>query len=32
MGVGWVKGREGVNDQMGGITNGETLTFGGAEV
>ncbi len=32
MGVGWVMGREGVSDEMGGITNGKVLAFGGVEV
>ncbi len=32
LGVGWVMGREGVSDEMGGITSGKVLTFGGVEV
>ncbi len=27
-----VMGREGVNDEMGGVTNGKVLAFGGVEV
>ncbi len=30
---GWVMGREGVSDEMGGgVTNGKVLAFGGVEV
>ncbi len=29
MSVGWVMGREGVSDEMRGITNGKVLAFGG---
>ncbi len=32
MGVGWIIGREGVSDDMGGVTNGKVLAFGGVEV
>ncbi len=28
---GWVMGREGVSDEIGGITNGKVLAFGGVE-
>ncbi len=31
-GVGWVMGREDVSDEMGGVTNGKMLAFGGVEV
>ncbi len=29
---GWVMGREGVSDEMGGVTNGKVPAFGGVEV
>ncbi len=32
LGVAWIMGREGVSDEMGGITNGKVLAFGGVEV
>ncbi len=32
LGVGWVRGREGVSDEMGGVTDGKVLAFGGVEV
>ncbi len=32
LGVGWVRGREGVSDEMGGVTDGKVLPFGGVEV
>ncbi len=32
VGVGWVMGREGVSDEMGGVTNGQVLAFDGIEV
>ncbi len=32
LGVGWVVGREGVSDEMGGVTNGKVLAFGGVVV
>ncbi len=30
--VGWVRGREGVSEEMGGVTDGKVLAFGGVEV
>ncbi len=32
LGIGWVMGREDVSDEMGGVSNGEVLAFGGVEV
>ncbi len=32
LGVGCAMGREGVCDEMGGVTNGKVLAFGGVEV
>ncbi len=32
LGVVWAMGREGINDEMGGITNENVLAFGGVEV
>ncbi len=32
LGVGWVRGREGVSDEIGGVTDGKVLAFGGIEV
>ncbi len=32
LGFGWVRGREGVSDEMGGVTDGKVLAFGGVEV
>ncbi len=32
LGVGWVRRREGVSDEMGGVTDGKVLAFGGVEV
>ncbi len=29
---GWVMGREGVSDKMGGVTNVKVLAFGGVKV
>ncbi len=31
-GIGWVRGREGVSDEMGGDTDGKVLAFIGVEV
>ncbi len=30
--VGWVMGREGISDEMRGVTNGKMLAFGEVEV
>ncbi len=32
LGIGWVMGREDVSDEMGGVTIGKVLAFGGVEV
>ncbi len=32
LGVGWVMGREGVSEKMGGAFNWKVLAFGGVEV
>ncbi len=32
LGVVWALGREGISDEMEGITNGNVLAFGGVEV
>ncbi len=32
LGVGWVRGREGVSDEIGGVTDGKVFAFGGVEV
>ncbi len=32
LGVSWVRGREGVSDEIGGVTDGKVFAFGGVEV